>query len=484
MDNYIEWQQFEELNLKVINNNFFESVTLTRDKNYNILFKINCKKIEQNQPIEVSDISSFFISKLNNITATSIKCIGKSFTLNGFVVEKFNFSIEDKHSFEGILLNLESSYIIGNIGNPEFINVWLLNSPNDANFDVGITRSGSNKQSYQWGDFAKDEFCFDNGTSLSWAGIKMKYKSYDFLFIKADTFTKSKTSFLRFEKKQFPTNEVLDEIICILDFIFGMTFIYIGNTKYNKASSPVSDSYLSSYRKDIEQIIVEAQYPVIPLRAVDYHQFNIPTTKLINKIFENIEKNTKFNLQKNFALINYARTQPADVKIQPLAASFDNICEQYFKGMDNCLIESSKFSELQNFINSKIDTLEIAENLKTILKSKTSQINNQSQNQRNKKIFKELGIKLGELEKKALNARNGSVHGGFDSKKINEIILLSKCYYTLINRLILKILDIPLYIDYTHPQGLPMKIEEAQYSWMEKLLKNEEKNLNQINKLI
>ena len=475
MDNYIEWQQFEELNLKVINNDFFESVTLTRDKNYNILFKINCKKIEQNQPYEVSDISSFFISKLNNITATSIKCIGKSFTLNGFVVEKFNLSIEDKHSFEGILLHLESSYIIGNIGDPEFINVWLLNSPNDANFDVGITRSGSNKQSYQWGDFAKDEFCFDNGTSLSWAGIKMKYKSYDFLFIKADTFTKSKTSFLRFEKKQFPTNEVLDEIICILDFIFGMTFIYIGNTKYNKASSPVSDCYLSSYRKDIEQILIEAQYPVIPLRLIDFHQFQIPTTELINKIFENILKKSKFTFRKNFELINYARTQPAEVKIQPLAASFDNICEQYYKGIDNNLIAQNIFSDLQSLIHKQIDSLDITEEQKRILKSKTPQINNQSQNQRNKKIFNELGLKLGKLEKKALDARNRSVHGGFDSTKINEIILLSRCYYTLINRLILKILDIPLYIDYTHPNGLPMKIEEAQNTWMEKILQNEDK---------
>ena len=476
MGNYIEWQEFEELNLTVIDNEFFESVILSRDKNFNLLFKITCKKMEQNQPIEVSDISSFFISKLNNITAMPIPFLGKSYNLNGFVVEKFNLSINDKHSLEGILLQLESTYIIKTIGKPEFVNVWLLNSPNEANFDVGITRKGSNTQIYEWGDFAKDEFCFDNGTLVALAGIKMKYKSYDFLFIKADKFTNSKTSFLRFEKKQFPSNEELEEIICILDFIFGMKFIYIGNTKYNTASSPVSDTYISSYRKDIEQILNEAQCPVIPLRPVDFHQFKIPTTDLINKIFENFEKNTKFSLQKNFALINYARTQPAEVKIQPLAASFDNICEQYFKGKDNCLIESSKFSELQNFINSKIDSLEITEDMKTILKSKTSQINNQSQNQRNKKIFKELGIKLGKLEKKALEARNGSVHGGFDSKKINEIILLSKCYYTLINRLILKILDIPLYIDYTHPQGLPMKIEEAQYSWMEKLLKKEEKN--------
>ena len=180
---------------------------------------------------------------------------------------------------------------------------------------------------------------------------------------------------------------------------------------------------------------------------------------MINLILLKVSENTKYSLIKNFAFTNYARTQPVEVKIQPLAATFDNICAQYFTNRENTIVSTAIFNKLK----------------KDILKSKTSQINNQSQNQRNKIIFEELGLKLSKLEEKALKARNSSVHGSLDSKKLNELILLSKCYYTLINRLILKILDIPFYIDYTHPQGLPMKIEEAQYSWMEKLLKNEEK---------
>ena len=196
---------------------------------------------------------------------------------------------------------------------------------------------------------------------------------------------------------------------------------------------------------------------------------------MINLILLKVSENTTYSLIKNFAFINYARTQPVEVKIQPLAATFDKICVQYFTNRENTIVSTAIFNKLKKDIEKKIDELDVPEEQKYILKSKTSQINNQSQNQRNKIIFEELGLKLSKLEEKALKTRNSSVHGSLDSKKLNELILLSKCYYTLINRLILKILDIPFYIDYTHPQGLPMKIEEAQYSWMEKLLKNEEK---------
>ena len=134
---------------------------------------------------------------------------------------------------------------------------------------------------------------------------------------------------------------------------------------------------------------------------------------------------------------------------------------------ENTIIGKDIFEKLQKDIEKKIDELNIIKEQKNILKSKTSEINNQSQNQRNKLIFEELGLQLSNLEEKALKARNSSVHGSLDSKKINELILLTKCYYTLINRLLLKLLEIPLYVDYTYPPGLPLKIELPQNSWRE-----------------
>ncbi len=467
MADFIEWQQFEKTDLYIKDNELFSKISISRDENYNIHFCVECKELDKKTTRDFNDISSFYMSKLDNVTAYPNPFLGKEYFLKEFICEKFNYAPTGEFTINGIVLKIESHYISDSVGKPEFENIWLLNSSNQANYDQNIIKTSSGNEHYQWGDFAIEDIALAEKYSASWAGIKLKYRSYDFLLIKSDTFTKFKSTCLRFEKKQFPTDEVLNEIINILNFIFGLTFIYIGNTKYNCKSSPVSDCYISTFRKDIEQVLNEAQFPVIPLRLNDFHGFGINTTELINLIFLKVSENTAYSLIKNFAFINYARTQPAEVKIQPLAATFDNICTQYFSNRENTIINKEIFSKLKKTIEQKIEEFDIPEEQKKIMKSKISQINNQSQNQRNKIIFEELGLKISNLEKKALKARNSSVHGSLNSDKIKESILLAKCYYTLINRLLLKLLNISLYIDYTHPAGLPTKIEEAQYCWME-----------------
>lgn len=467
MADYIEWQQFEVLDLIIINNDFFSSANIFRDENYNFHFCIKCKQLDSEKPQEFNDISSFYMSKLDKITAYPNQFLGKEYCLKDFICESFNYSPTGDFSINGIVLNIESHYVSDSVGKAEFENIWLLNSSKQANYDQSIIKTSSGNEHYQWGNFASEDFSFAENQSFSWAGIQLKYKSFDFLLIQSDSYTKIKSTCLRFAKQQFPTDEELNEIINILNFIFGLTFIYIGNTKYNCKSSPISDCYMSTFRKDIDQVLNEVQLPVIPLRLNDFHGLKIHTTELINLILSKVSENTTYSLIKNFAFINYARTQPVEVKIQPLAATFDNICTQYFAKRENTIIGKDIFYKLQKDIEQKIDELDVPDEQKDVLKSKTSQINNQSQNQRNKIIFEELGLKLSKLEEKALKARNSSVHGSLDSKKLNELILLTKCYYTLINRLLLRILDIPLYVDYTYPAGLPMKIEDGQYLWMD-----------------
>lgn len=468
MADFIEWQQFDNKDLFIKENDYFSTISISYDENYNIHFCIKCNELNKQITQDFNDISSFYMSKLDSLIATPIPFLGKEYILKEFICESFNYSPNGEFSINGIVLKIESHYINDSVGKPEFENIWLLNSSNQANYDQNIIKTSFGTEHYQWGNFANEDIGLAKNYSASWAGIKLKYKSYDFLLIKSDAFTKFKSTCLRFEKQQFPTDEDLNEIINTLNFIFGLTFIYIGHTKYNCKSSPVSDCYISTFRKDIEHVLNEVQLPVIPLRLNDYHVCKINTTELINLIFSKVSENSKYSLIKNFAFINYARTQPAEVKIQPLAATFDNICSQYFDKRENTIIGKDVFNQLQKDIETKIDELDVPDEQKAILKSKTSQINNQSQNQRNKIIFEELGLKLSNLEKKALKTRNSSIHGSLDSKKINELILLTKCYYTLINRLLLKILNIPLYIDYTYPTGLPTKIEIGQHFWMEK----------------
>ena len=341
MADFIEWQQFEELSLNIKDNDFFYTISLSRDENFNIHFCVVCKELDKKITRDFNDISSFYMSKLNSLTAFPTPFLGKEYLLKDFICDSFNYSTSGEFSINGIVLNIESHYANDSAGKPNFENIWLLNSSNQANYDQNIIKTSSGNEHYQWGDFATEDIGLAEKYSGSWAGIKLKYKTYDFLLIKSDTFTKFKSTCLRFEKEQFPTDEDLNEIVNILNFIFGLTFIYIGNTKYNCKSSSISDCYISTFRKDIEQVLNEAQFLVIPLRLNDFHGLKIHTTELINLILLKVSENTTYSLIKNFAFINYARTQPVEVKIQPLAATFDNICAQYFTNRENTIVSTA-----------------------------------------------------------------------------------------------------------------------------------------------
>ena len=53
MADYIEWQQFEVLDLIIINNDFFSSANIFRDENYNFHFCIKCKQLDSEKPQEL-----------------------------------------------------------------------------------------------------------------------------------------------------------------------------------------------------------------------------------------------------------------------------------------------------------------------------------------------------------------------------------------------------------------------------------------------
>ena len=350
MADFIEWQQFENSTLYITENDFFSTVSISRDENYNINFCVMCKELDEKITRNINDVSSFYVSKLDSLTAIKNPFVGKEYVLKDFICENFNYSSAEGISISGIVLKIESHCVSDSSGEPVFENVWLLNSSNQANYDQNIIKTSSGNEHYQWGDFAIEDIGLDEKYSASWAGIKLKYKTYDFLLIKSNSFTKRKSTCLRFETHQFPTDEDLTEIINILNFIFGLTFVYIGNTKYDSKSSPIFDYYISTFKKDIEQILNEPQFPVIPLRLNDFHVLNIKTTELINLILLKVSENKIYSLIRNFAVINYARTQPIDVKIQPLASTFDNICEKYFANRENTIISKDIFSIIFRFL--------------------------------------------------------------------------------------------------------------------------------------
>lgn len=84
MADFIEWQQFEELYLNIKDNDFFNTISLSRDENFNIHFCVVCKELDKKITRDFNDISSFYMSKLNSLTAFSTPFLGKKIFIKRF----------------------------------------------------------------------------------------------------------------------------------------------------------------------------------------------------------------------------------------------------------------------------------------------------------------------------------------------------------------------------------------------------------------
>ena len=173
MADFIEWQQFEELYLNIKDNDFFNTISLSRDENFNIHFCVVCKELDKKITRDFNDISSFYMSKLNSLTAFSTPFLGKEYLLKDFICDSFNYSTSGEFSINGIVLNIESHYANDSAGKPDFENIWLLNSSNQANYDQNIIKTSSGNEHYQWGNFATEDIGLAEKYSGSWAGIKI-----------------------------------------------------------------------------------------------------------------------------------------------------------------------------------------------------------------------------------------------------------------------------------------------------------------------
>lgn len=153
-----------------------------------------------------------------------------------------------------------------------------------------------------------------------------------------------------------------------------------------------------------------------------------------------------------FYLIQYARLTDFGLQIQPLAAAYDIIKTQWFKSSFS--ISKGKYIDDSNFepiIRNLLPNIKEQLNMNKYSDSIINRIRSANQisfSQKDSIFFEELDIEYGEIEKFAWKSRNSVVHGGI-SNNIAKLTFMNRAYHTLINRVILHLLGIKEYIDYT-----------------------------------
>jgi len=457
MPGYSFWQDFEECDLVIENAPNIVSVKISRDNNYNLNAIFTCTTPEIQRSITSLNLFYDDIFKdVKDLKAYDSKFPMQSYELTGILITLMTELPGNKGlTYSGIISDIKECYNYEVVGNPTYSVYWFLNGSEELSYTEGIRISEKNYEKIEWGTFCEDEFEFKSNRYFGRDAIKLKFKEYEFLFgrVKKDSNELNKSSFIRFRPNEDPTYEEIKEICMLLSYVLGVELICIGNTKYNSKSFPVYIEHRSTFRKDIDNVISSNELPPLPVRIQDCYSAKIEPDEQINMFIQKyLNYKEALGLESVIWYINYARSQHPMVKIQPLSTAFDMLCTAYFAKKPNTHILPEVFNNIMKELKPILKKYITNEKDRNMLAGKFTNCNSLSLNKRNKALFTELGLELSELELTALNSRNKVIHGSVNDDSIDSIIQAS-AYTTLMSRLLLSMIGMDYYIDYSQ-QGV------------------------------
>jgi hypothetical protein len=245
---------------------------------------------------------------------------------------------------------------------------------------------------------------------------------------------------------EYPTSEIIDEKIRnkiseISSFMFGRKLIKVGETYFDKEGNVIksvsSDIQLSS-KMDISKM---CELPDSRPIANDIMNYEIEKNLsfLVDSYLSISQKLDFFN----FFIYYWDSSQsPSETESIILSSALESLVNTWYK---------SEGSNSKGVFMTESEFNKIAEKELKSLEDKFSgfpgvlaRIKSANQMGITKKVmnfFEEIDLKIGNVEKKAINIRHKAAHGSkITEETFKKMIILNPAYRTLINRAILKIL--------------------------------------------
>lgn len=247
------------------------------------------------------------------------------------------------------------------------------------------------------------------------------------------------------------TREYISEII---SFIIGKQLLHIGSSNFDSNGYPIEETFFNPKGDNIMAICQKNQIPPIVLdRYNEIGKIELVLQQVIPTYLE-----VRDELQLNEALYRYwiANNLPIGTNLPILASGIEIIASAWFKSkkskVKGVYLPKKEFDSLLKDelikINEKLKNIEYGDRINNRIRNTF----NLGVNERLQFFFDEIGLELGEVENKAIRARNIMTHSstGDSYEEIKEMIDLTNAYKTLFNRVFLKILSYNgKYIDYS-----------------------------------
>lgn len=456
MVNFTLKQDFHEAELETVKKDNIEKIKVKRSSKYNIEIDIYCFIPEE---IELPDNNIFekVLPDLNELHCMSKDHPVSELYLRNILINSVTTQSLRKLIFHGIASIYEIYISLPATGEEKFSIYWILNKYDRMGYTRTIKIFHEEKTKIKYDGLFEDNYSNEKKKDipvyLGWQAISLTYKKYNFIYsscVPDNTHTDKQMTFIRFNEGDFPSEEEINDIINILSYLMGIELFLIGKTTFNIMKSPIRNEYYSIFRDDIDLILDRKGLPSVSITIDFRHIYDIE--KFINTFIESYTVNKeKYPFEEVFWYIKESYKQNIVNTIQPLSTAYDLMCNSYIEKSDNGkLIEDEEFKSLLESIKDNFSHIPSSEN-KKILWNKITGLNCISGNHRNTLIFDLLEMELSDIEKQALIERNSVIHGSKKPINIEKRRKLSLVFYTLINRLILRLLDVQIpYIDYSN----------------------------------
>ena len=334
---------------------------------------------------------------------------------------------------------------------PSVIKEWLLNGSKSGLYCYGNSKLEYKVEGSVFGKYGDTEFPVKESLEeQEYYGrfIHMKYKdtAFDIHFI-GDKYGPSWSTNLSisfFDKYgRIPNADERKQIRDYLSFFMGKRLIYIGETLFDENGNEIGFimEYPRTYGFDIKKVCMNgAKSPIKNDVAFLGNYFDI-IQKYIEPFSELYEK---LDFDSLFSAYWYAKeiVKPMDLPI--LSGALENLKRKWYEEValnpETVLMDKKDFAKrikpIKELVKKQFEGTEYIERMQRSVEG----MNRMSVSEQLTHFFTGIDAVIGNMEKKALQARNFSAHGSFGGSNIDyrEQYVISQVYECILVRVVLK----------------------------------------------
>lgn len=424
-------------------------INIKRDEFYNIHIEIICKP--HNLPNEIKQIQTIEYIKITG------RYSQKEYLIENSSILQYGTTVENGE--KTIYLNLSTTKLLFYLTDdekPAWIKEWYLNGPHKkiifhrsiaySKKEIFEKEYDNSVEELRVGNRFKIEIPKKEIMSMNYMFCKLNDEENIIINAVPDTMNPSWSNniCISYNSQELIENiNLRRDIGNIISFIFGRRLIKIGESHYNTKGVKIKEEIFNpeiDKRFNIKTLCKSLDNFPIPLDKYGRVQIESTISILINSF---IDKNDTLDFTSMF--INYWSSTylPPESKVILLAASLESIMNKWFESENSKrktrIIEKSVYKKLIKDIRPLFE--EKFGECKLIMNN-FNQMNELSINKSFERFFKEIGLKVGDVEIEAIKSRNDPVHGNdLDTETICNLIIYSKIYQVMLNRVILILLN-------------------------------------------